>query len=456
MRHAFGPWRSVAFRMAFNYSALLVLTLLVLFAIFYLQTVTVLQHRIDKQILANAHRLQEDFLHEGQRGLIQQIQHIFRDDIYSDTEIYLLTDAEGHKLIGNIPAIPSSVAIRKGLADARVIRNGRETYGRMMIETLSDGSQLLVGSDINHQLDIEALFNRAGLIAGLLGILMSIGAALLFRRELRIRISSIHQLVTHVKQGDLSQRIPLTSEGDEFSRLNADINDMLDQQQRLMAGVRHVSNTIAHNLRTPLTRILLRLRKSDNLDAASREQALHFTAREIEELGVMFDKLLNIAEVEAGTRRQAFVPVVLNDLVTDVIDLYEPVAEENGSTLTARIDGNPVILGDRDLLGSAIANLVDNALKYAGKDATVDIRTALQDTEAVITVQDNGPGIDEALLPNIGRHFYRADRQRPGHGLGVASILAIVQLHGGQIRFANASPGLIASMRFPAHDITES
>src|SRR5690606_5186748 len=148
-----------------------------------------------------------------------------RDGVYSDTEIYLLVNANGEKLIGNIPAIPLVLQHTRGLTETRVIRDGRESYGRMLVENLPDGSRLLVGSDINHQREIEHLFNRAGLIAGLIGLLMSIGGALLFRRELRQRIRGIQQLVAHVKAGDLSQRIPLSPHEDEFSRLNADIND---------------------------------------------------------------------------------------------------------------------------------------------------------------------------------------------------------------------------------------
>ena len=216
MKLPFQPWRSAAFRMAFNYSALLVLSLLVLFAVFYVQTVSVLQTRIDRQITSNTNRLLEEYAQAGEPALIKQIRNHFRDDIYSDTEIYLLINAEGEKLIGNIPALPPVLQNKKGLAEARVIRNGREARGRMTVETLPDGSRLLVGSDINHQLEIEALFNRAGLIAGLVGLLMSIGGAFLFHRELKSRISGIQQLVAHVKQGDLSQRLPTASQSDEF------------------------------------------------------------------------------------------------------------------------------------------------------------------------------------------------------------------------------------------------
>lgn len=442
----FKPWGSVAFRMAFNYSALLVLSMLILLAIFYMQTVNVLQSRIDRQIASNSQRLENDFAAHGVASLELQIRDILRDGVYSDTEIYLLVDASGEKVIGNIPAVPREFKGKVGLIQARVIRNGRKAIGRMHIQRLSDGSTLVVGSDINHQLEIEQLFDRASLIAGSIGLLMSVIGALLFRRELRQRISGIQQLVTHIEAGDLSQRIPASQQEDEFSRLNRDINRMLDQQQRLMDGVRHVSNTIAHNLRTPLTRIRLRLMKSEHEGVQAREEALQFALQEIDELSVIFDKLLSLAEVESGTHRQIFSPVSLNDVVADVVEFYEPVAEEKSIQLSVAFGANPVINGDRELLASAIGNLLDNALKYVDDGASVSIRTTLDGSGASIIVQDNGAGIPAAELSRIGTHFYRLDRSRPGYGLGLASVRAIALLHGGNLVFADAKPGLIAQM----------
>ncbi|MFJ7565629.1 sensor histidine kinase [Herminiimonas sp. NPDC097707] len=447
----FKPWGSTAFRMAFNYSALLVLSMLVLLAVFYMQTVNVLQSRIDRQIFTNAHRLENDFVAHGAASLELQIKDILRDGVYSDTEIYLLLNPYGEKVIGNIPAVPFGVKDKVGMVEARVIRNGRETIGRMHIQHLSDNSILVVGSDINHQLEIERLFDRASLIAGLIGLLMSVVGALLFRRELRLRISGIQQIVTHIEAGDLSQRIPASQQEDEFSRLNRDINRMLDQQQRLMDGVRHVSNTIAHNLRTPMTRIRLRLMKSEHEGAQAREEALQFALQEIEELGIIFDKLLNLAEVESGTHRQIFSPVSLNDVVADIVEFYEPVAEEKSIHFSAVFDADPVINGDRELLASAIGNLVDNALKYVNDGATVSIRTTLDASGASIIVQDNGTGIPATELSRIGTHFHRLDRSRPGYGLGLASVLAIARLHGGNLEFSDAAPGLIVRMTLAPH-----
>ncbi|MES2025821.1 MAG: HAMP domain-containing sensor histidine kinase [Pseudomonadota bacterium] len=450
-RNGFKLWGSVAFRMAFNYSALLVLSMLVLLAIFYTQTVNVLQSRIDRHIASNSHRLESTFSEHGEAALAQQIKDILRDGVYSDTEIYLLVNPYGEKVIGNIPAIPHKYKNKEGMVEARIMRNGHEAIGRMYIQSLSDDSKLVVGSDINQQLEIERLFDRASLIAGLIGLLMSIVGALLFRRELRRRVSGIQQIVTHIEAGDLSQRIPIFQQEDEFSRLSRDINSMLDQQQRLMDGVRHISNTIAHNLRTPMTRILLRLRKSEREGAQARDEALQFALQEIEELSVMFDKLLNLAEVESGTRRQIFTPVSLNEVVADVLEFYEPVAEEKSIHLSAIFEAEPITNGDRDLLASAIANLVDNALKYAGEAAIVEVRTAQDAHGTSITVRDNGIGIPAAELSRIGTHFYRLDRSRPGYGLGLASVLAIARLHGGNLEFSDASPGLIVRMTLAPH-----
>jgi len=220
----------------------------------------------------------------------------------------------------------------------------------------------------------------------------------------------------------------------------------------LMDGVRHVSNTIAHNLRTPLTRILLRLQSAEGRSAAEQAQAVQFAAREVAELGVVFDKLLHIAEVESGARRQAFTPLALDVVVTDVLELYEPVAEERGVHMSCAFEGAVVVAADANLIASALANLIDNALKYTVPlgQGMVQVRLELQGEQVVLSVRDNGQGVPAADLDRIGTRFYRADRSREGYGLGLASVQAIVRLHGGQLSFHDADPGLHVRLSLPA------
>ena len=229
---------------------------------------------------------------------------------------------------------------------------------------------------------------------------------------------------------------------------------MLDRIELLMHGVRNVSDSVAHHLRTPLSRILVRLRTALRSDSSYEElkSSIAFLASEIEGLAQVCEKLLQIAELESGTRRKKFEIVRLDVIASDVVELYEAVAEEKNATLRLIVSGPVFVHGDRDLLAGAIACLVDNALKYAGNAADVNVAVQAADRSGPtrITVADNGPGI----LPNkhrrIGERFYRLNNDIPGYGLGLATVIAITRLHDASFELRNTNPGLSVSLPFPA------
>jgi len=446
-------WSSVAFRLALNYGALVVVTMAVILTLFYLQTVGVLQSRIDQHIVVTGQRLLYTAQREGVDQLARDIQDMLRDGMNADTEIYLLLDPAGAKRVGNVLPMPLPPGAASQVAEQRSVRDGRVTDARLRAYLLADGSRLIVGSDMQHQREIERLIVRAIGWGALVALFMTVGGALVFRQELDKRIGGIRRTIVGIEAGDLSQRIPISSQEDEFARLNREINGMLDRLEQLMDGVRHVSNTIAHNLRTPLTRILLGLRAAEARPDADRGDALRLAARDVEELSVIFDKLLGIAEVESGARRQGFLPVPLEQLAGEMVEFYEPVAEEQGARIALWVQPGSAAPGDRDLLAGALANLLDNALKYGGADARVSVRAFMEAGQAHLVVQDDGPGVAAADLERIGTRFFRAHPARdelPGFGLGLASVCAVVRLHGGQIRFEDAAPGLRVSIVLPA------
>jgi signal transduction histidine kinase len=294
---------------------------------------------------------------------------------------------------------------------------------------------------------------RALLVGGAVALLLAVGGAALFRRQLEHRMAAIRHTALEIEAGDLSRRIPVLDSDDEFTRLNRDINRMLDRIQRLMEGVRDVSNAIAHDLRTPLGRIRSRLDEVLRPGGTTEQlrEAAGASIDGIDELIVIFDKLLQIAEAESGTRRQCFQPVTLKDVITDVVELYDAAAEANGVALAVGVVGEPTTLGDKDLLATATANLVDNALKYGGSATTVRVG-AREDRETVsIVVQDEGPGIAPEERAKAVTRFYRLDRSRslPGNGLGLAIVAAISHLHGGRLSLEDAAPGLIARIVLP-------
>jgi signal transduction histidine kinase len=446
-------FNTVAFRLAMGYGILVLCAVAVISAILYLGTVGVMDREINAKIFGVSDRLIKRFEEHGLEGVQQGIDQLLTDGVDSDTEVYLLVGPDGTKIIGNIDLLTGRPIQLDELVDKRVVRFGRISNSRLLPHHFSNGSILVVGRDMQDVHEINQLILRSLGMGGVLAVVIAVGGAILFRNQLEHRVAAIRHTVLEIEAGDLSRRIPVLDSNDEFTRLNHDINHMLDQIQHLMEGVRNVSNAIAHDLRTPLGRIrsLLdeALRQDRNLQKLST--AATNAIRQIDDLTVVFDKLLQIAEAESGTRRQSFEPVALKEIVTDVVEFYDAAAEAKGIRLSIGIEGEPTTLGDKDLLASATANLVDNALKYAGSESIVRVR-AIQDRNTVsIVVQDNGPGIPAGEIEKVMMRFYRGDQSRtlPGNGLGLPIVSSISQLHAGTFALEDASPGLRARIVLP-------
>jgi signal transduction histidine kinase len=264
-------------------------------------------------------------------------------------------------------------------------------------------------------------------------------------RSVNNRLESINSISRQIRRGDLSRRMPSTKGGDEFDRLGGNLNEMLDQIEKLMVGVRDVSNAIAHDLRTPLTRLRNHLEQArDDAHNDEMRDRLDETLGEADALLATFRSLLRIVQIEAGNRRREFGEVGLNALVDDVVELYEPLAAEKNLQLTTSAAASVRASGDRDLLFQAISNLVDNAIKYTPTDGTVDIRLGEGSLGARIEVADSGTGIPVAERERVFERFFRLETHRgsPGSGLGLSLVAAVVALHGGSISLEDNNPGL--------------
>ena len=446
-------WGTVAFRLALGCGLLAVGSMTVISATFYFGTVGVLARSTDAKLLSVSNRLAGHFESRGGEGLRNEIQQLLTDGIEQDTEVYLLVAPDGRKIVGNIFGWSEASAPPDRLTDLAVMRNGRPSLSRLLPRLLPDGSILVVGRDMQDQREIEQLVWRALLAGGAMALLLAIGGALLFRRQLEHRVGAIRRTAREIEAGDLSRRIPVSGVEDEFARLNRDINNMLDRIEHLMDGVRHVSNAIAHDLRTPLGRIRSRLEEALGPGNSVTQIAgtTRFAIQQVDELIQMLDRLLQIAEAESGARRQSFALVSLGSVISDVVELYDATAEEEGITLVSEIDGQAVTLGDKNLLTSAVVNLIDNALKYAGSGATVRIQ-ARQERETIsVCVQDDGPGIPPGERSRVVERFYRLDQSRslPGNGLGLSIVSAIASLHWGKLYLEDAAPGLLARIVLP-------
>ncbi len=267
------------------------------------------------------------------------------------------------------------------------------------------------------------------------------------------RVESINRATAEIRSGDLTKRLPLAGTDDELDRLAGNINAMLDGLEDLADGLRQVSQDIAHDLRTPLTRVRQKLERATS--SASEPQrhlkTLDSAIEDIDELLVAFNALLRIAQIESGTRKSAFEEFELSETFQRLVEDYEGVAQDSGRTITARIDGGLSIVGDRSLVVQMIVNLIENAIRHtpAGTEILVALAERQGSLEAVVA--DDGPGIPEAAHEQLFRRFYRLDKSRhtSGSGLGLSLVAAVARLHGIEVRLEDNRPGLKVALEFP-------
>ena len=444
-------WRSVGFRLAFYYGFLVTITMIATVSIIYMQTVGVLYQGVVRQVTAVNQKLTARFTSGGAQAVTRDISLALSDDLNSTTEIFLYLDPQGLRLAGNLDAFPAHMDGLPSGDRERVMRAGKQAWAYVTVQRLPDGSQLLVGSDLRDQEGIESLVTRGIAMASLVAVVFLIGGLFVFRQELDRSVEAIRRTLTRVSNGEIKDRVDALGHDDEFAQLGHEINKMLDHVEVLMQGVRHVSDIIAHNLRTPLTRILFRLRTvADEVSiSADNKGSIEDAIRDIEELISVFEKLLRIAETEAGARRTSLQPVDLSYVVSEVIDFYEALADLQAAKIVCDTPGRQLVIGDPDLLAGAIANLIENALKYGGIGTTVTVQTETTGDRVILTVKDDGPGIPVQEMAQLGTRFFRRDRTISGHGLGLASVSAVVALHYGRLWFDNATPGLLVGVAFP-------
>lgn len=442
---------SIVTRLVLGYGLLLAASFIVVSGAFYFGTIGVLERSIDRKIVLISNRLIDVFQAQSMDSLSSEIDRELTDGIDSDTEIFLLISSTGSSIAGNLSTIPDSHAPQEQLVTRDVVRHGKLHPARLLIRPLPNGGRLIVGRDLSEQESIEKLVWRALATGAVISLLLALAGGAIFRRQIESRISEIRRAALEIEAGDLTRRIPISSE-DEFGLLNRDINRMLDRIEHLMDGVRHVSNAIAHDLRTPLSRIRSKLddavRHDNTVEILS--EAAHASIAEIDDVILIFEKLLQIAEAESGMREQSFAPVDLNRIAFDMVDLYDATAEDQQVVLKTSLAKDASAHGDRNLLASAVASLIDNAIKYTGAGTTIEVSTSSDAHSATFVVRDNGPGIPLEELPKVTERFYRLDRSRslPGNGLGLSIVSAIVTLHGGMLKL-EVDHGLIARIILP-------
>ncbi|MGJ8686631.1 MAG: sensor histidine kinase [Spongiibacteraceae bacterium] len=373
---------------------------------------------------------------------------------------YYVGDSEGNKVAGNLDSLPDSGEFRSGWQGFSMdsLVNSIEAIGVAFIarsDTLDNGETVLAArhyADVLHSTKLVAgALTRSMLVTIIFG---TIGGAIVSALSLR-RIENINTTLRRIMSGDFSERVDTSDSYGDYRRLSDNVNQMLDQIEVLMVGVRQVSDNIAHDLRTPLTRLRNHLSElHDTCDKQSREQVQNLIEEADGLLGT-FGALLRIAQVESGNRRSEFGDVELCTLVSDVAELYEPLAAEKNQEFHTAFARVGAINGDRHLLFQAIANLVDNAIKYTPEGGRVHVGLAVYPKDYRIEIADSGIGIPEDDQSKVFQRFFRVESSRSrhkGNGLGLSLVHAVVKLHGGEITLESNHPGLRVILSFPRHN----
>lgn len=412
--------------------------------------------QMDNTIEAEIQGLAERYDNEGLEGLTKLIADRVNRQQATGNSIYLLTTYTLQPLVGNLDRWPKNASINNDWLEfaLEVNEETNETHlARARIFRLPGRYGLLVGRDI-HQLTQAKRRIVQALTWGLaiMVLLAFIGGLVLSRRTVR-KIERINQTTRSIMSGDLSRRMPVTDRNDDFDQVAENLNQMLDRIQTLMEDIRRVSDNIAHDLRTPLTRLRQHLeeaRQEENPNSRSAAN-LESSIREADSLLATFNALLRIARIEAGQITAGFGSLDFHTLLDDVVEFYEPLAEDKSQVLSVELEDNIVTWGDRDLLFQALANVIENAIKYTPKSGKILVTLAKANDQVLITIADNGPGIPEKEREKVFRRFYRLDQSRStsGNGLGLSMVSAIVGMHRGEITLTDNHPGLKTEIRFP-------
>ncbi len=455
-------FRTTTFRLSLTYLALFSAAAIVAIFYIYWNTTVLLSRQLNQTIDAELKGLAEQY--RG-GGLDQLVRIVAERSQTPGNSLYLVADKEGTQLAGNLSAVspqlwdslgpvefvysrPAPGGVERRLAFANVFR-------------LPGGYRLIVGRDIEDRRELSRLI-RTTMLWGL-GVMaiVGIGGGYWVSRRLLARIDNLSATTRTIMEGDLAGRLPVSGSGDELDRLAQSLNLMLARIEQLMAGLREVSDNIAHDLKTPLNRLRNRVEEAlrEPYDEAANRETLERTIEEADGLIKTFNALLSIARLEAGAGGENREKLDLAALVSDVAELYEPVAEERGIALKAEASTPIVIHGDRQLLGQAITNLIDNALKYGAPTAEggngwapeVGVRAETHDGVAEIIVTDRGPGVPAAERERVLARFVRleASRSEPGSGLGLSLVAAVARLHGGSLRLEDNEPGLRVVLTLP-------
>ncbi len=459
-------FRTTAVRLSALY--LILFSLCAAFLVFYVTAMSqrLLEQQTKDAVVAEVTQIEGVYDRAGVNGLLRTLERRARQP---GANLYVIAGPTGEILAGNVASLQPGLLDKEGWTE-QAFRYQRYTdesrkdshIALAHVFVLSNGLRVLVGRDLQEPEKFRVLVRQALMVA--LGI-MGLGALIIWfaigRNALK-RIDRMSDASTKIMAGDLSQRLPMSGSGDEFDRLSESLNAMLGRIEKLNEGLRQVSDNIAHDLKTPLTRLRNKAEAAlaHKASNAGYRASLEEIIGESDQLIRTFNALLMISRVEAGAAAAEMSDVDLSRSVADCVELYEPVAEDEALRIEADVPADVHVSGNRELIGQALGNLIDNAIKYAhGADnPRIGVRLERRDQSIVVSVTDNGPGVPREKRGDVVQRFVRLDesRSKPGTGLGLSLVEAVMEMHHGTLELGDTNPeaennrGLTTSMVFPA------
>jgi signal transduction histidine kinase len=453
--------RTFTFRLASIYVALFSLSVILLFAYVYTSSERFVEYRISEEVKSQYYLLLAEYRFSGADGVKDRIASLIASDD-DRSEIYMMVDRNFTRLAGNLNEWPKGMPV-EGVFEVtgrwvrfqiEGARNSPDSIDvKAIMIPLSKYRFLLVGKTLAGKYRTEQAIIQTFTASLGITLLMAFFGALIMTRSVMRRINIINRSALDIMRGNLSARVPYNVGGDEFDDLSLNLNRMLDKIEALMESIGQFANNIAHDLRSPLTRIVSRL------DAGLRTLKTSDPARKIlekniadmQELIGTFNSILNISELEADTGHRDFINCDLSVIIGQLVEFYEPYASERHIHLTNELQGPLIIQGERHLLTQAFANLLDNAIKFSRKGGSVTVGSSINEEQSEITITDSGPGIPDAFHDKVFEKFFRMEQSRNtgGNGLGLSLVAAVARIHHITIRLENTQGGLRVRLILP-------
>jgi signal transduction histidine kinase len=454
--------RTTAFRLTLVYLAVFALFAAFVLVYFSWNTRRLITEQITETVDAEIRGLTEQY---GQGGIRRLVFAIDGRSVRPGSNLYLLTTPAGEGLAGNVGSLTAGVLERSGWTETAYRRldetDQAEHHALVQVVQLPGGFRLLVGRDLEERERMQAIIFNAGRWALAILVVLGIAGGVFVTRRVLKRVDAMTETTQTIMRGDLSGRLPVAGTGDELDRLAGNLNAMLERIEALMHGLKEVSDNIAHDLKTPLTRLRNRCEEAlrNAQDESGYRAALETTIEESDGLIRTFNALLMIARAESGQAPDAMREFDAAEVARGIGELYEPLADEKGISLTIEAPAGTMLRGNRELISQALANLVDNAIKYTAPVAAaangikpdIIVKAASEGDRILLTVSDAGPGIPDADRSRAVQRFVRLEQSRslPGSGLGLSLAQAIAHLHGGELKLEDNKPGLRSIISLP-------